>query len=704
MRPAEQTATMATSSAAAPFGGGESIRKQVSPSRRHNNAAPSTNTASIQITHITGTSTADDAAQERVILTGVAWKRRSGFGRLSDTVGAGKSWERRRFVLYAGGGVGGTTSSARLVYYSVNSYQNQATPRGTLDLLAERATVHAPHYAANEVAGAQPTPYTLSIRTTDGITPENTKWKLCFDDRYAQMAWLVALTDVVVEASVRQCNAATLAAEHVGGDHGFLGLGMVGGGDHHGGFHRLYEEGVPAGGLLGVVRTALLDAGKSDDNDDEVDINTASEEQKQMQADKIRENENVSQSPKRYAPMESFVEMEATASAELKAAAAASIAGDDGKTATVKSFGATDPPLSFDGRSLLHALAVVNLSVLYAHFTAKSTSFLVISWWQVLLAVNVCLYICLAPMQRKTDDDKGKHGKKEADKTQSREIRNIEPNEQNQDEITSIEKNDTDVSLEMTKSNLTKSMIGAELLRGEDVPLSDEPTAAEASQLGGGASGFDQRAETHRHRVEALTEKEMSDHDHERWAVSAPDVDLSGSWTLIADDAFKKEYDQYLRNLGFNRITRGVACSLIGRTLEETKQSEGGRKLYLKGTNPKGEWTRTLIASGYPDFHTHPTKKPGRDYQHSRSFIKTVDAEDVSAEAWWEDKGTVHRSWLRGGTKYGGGDFESLRYLEEGSDGQILVCRSIFHPKDLSKPDAVVTWRFKRNETELAQA
>jgi len=561
------------------------------------------------------------------------------------------------------------------------------------------------------VAGAQPTPYTLSVRTTDGITPENTKWKLCFDDRYDQMAWLVALTDVVVEASVRQCNAATLAAEHVGGDHGFLGLGMVGGGDHHGGFHRLYEEGVPAGGLLGVVRTALLDAGKSDDNDnddgddreedqdDEVD--TAREGQKQTRMGKIRKGGDVSESPKRYAPMESFVEMEATASAELKAAAA-SIAGDEDKTATVRLVGATDPPLSFDGRSLLYALAVVNLSVLYAHFTAKSTSFLVISWWQVLLAVNVCLYMCLAPMQRKTDDDKGRHDKKGADKTQPNEKRNIETNEQVQDEITPIEKNDTDVSLKMTKSNLSKSMIGAELLRGEDVPLSDEPAAAETSQLGGGANGFDQTAKNHRHRMEALTEKEMSDHDHERWAMAAPDVDLSGSWALITDDAFKKEYDQYLCNLGFNRITRGVACSLISRTMEETKQSEGGRKLYLNGKNPKGKWTRTLVASGYPDFHTHPTKKPGRDYQHSKSFIKTADAEDVSAEAWWEDRGTVHRSWLRGGTKYGGGDFESLRYLK--NDGSVLVCKSIFHPKDLSKPDAVVTWRFKRNETELAQA
>ena len=671
---------MASSPSAAPFSaGGESIRKQVSPSRRRDDT-------SIQITHVPLSPSSTSDAANRLIFTGVAWKRRSGFGRLSDTVGVGKSWERRRFVLYAGGG-GGPNAVARdggtprLVYYSLNDFQSQTTPRGTLDLLAERATIHATHFG-NEVAGAQPTPYTLSIKTTDGIAPESTKWKLCFDDRYAQMAWLVALTDVVVEASVRQCNAATLAAE-VQVDRGLLGLGV--GGGEHGGFHRLYEEGVPAGGMLGVVRGALMDAGKSDDDDDDYENdeedNVESERPKEEQIQKQTQTQR--QKERRYAPIESFVEMEATAEAELKAAVTGTdLASDEPDSGA---------PLSFDSQSLLRALAVVNLSVLYAHFTAKSTSFLVISWWQVLLAVNVCLYKCLVdPTTKNIETNTLKQDKKlnEDDKE----------NEEVQDETAPIEKNDTDASMEMTKS-----MIGAELLRGEDVPVSDVPVSDEpAFQLNGAAIHFDKTSSSPQW-VEALTEEEMSAaHDHERWAVAAPDVDLSGSWTLIADDAFKAEYDQYLGNLGFNRITRGVACSLISRTLEETKQFEGGRKLFLKGTNPKGCWERVLVASGYPDFKTHSAKKEGQDYQHSKSFIKTADAEDVSAEAWWENRGTVHRSWLRGGTKYGGGDFESLRYLEE--NGSVLVCKSIFHPKDLSKSDAIVTWRFKRNESEEVQA
>jgi hypothetical protein len=94
---------------------------------------------------------------------------------------------------------------------------------------------------------------------------------------------------------------------------------------------------------------------------------------------------------------------------------------------------------------------------------------------------------------------------------------------------------------------------------------------------------------------------QLESNTHERWAQSDPIVDLSGSWTLIADDAFKKEYDLYLSDLGFNRIIRSVACSLISRTKEITKQSNNGRELYIKSINPKGAWERTLTASGFPD-------------------------------------------------------------------------------------------------------
>ena len=75
-----------------------------------------------------------------------------------------------------------------------------------------------------------------------------------------------------------------------------------------------------------------------------------------------------------------------------------------------------------------------------------------------------------------------------------------------------------------------------------------------------------------------------------------------------------------------------MACSLIARTTEVTRQDANGRELYLKGTNPKGAWERTLTASGYPDFETHTERNEGEDYAHAKSIIKTADAEDVDAE------------------------------------------------------------------------
>jgi hypothetical protein len=33
----------------------------------------------------------------------------------------------------------------------------------------------------------------------------------------------------------------------------------------------------------------------------------------------------------------------------------------------------------------------------------------------------------------------------------------------------------------------------------------------------------------------------------------------------------------------------------------------------------------------------------------------TADEEEVEVASWWEDGGKVHRSWVVGGKKYGGG-------------------------------------------------
>lgn len=172
----------------------------------------------------------------------------------------------------------------------------------------------------------------------------------------------------------------------------------------------------------------------------------------------------------------------------------------------------------------------------------------------------------------------------------------------------------------------------------------------------------------------------------DRWAISAPKVDISGKWNLIVTDEFKEEYDKYLTLLGQPFLVRSVALTIVGLTTEETAQSEKGKKLLIKGTNVRGVWERTLVASG--------ADGKVSAYTPIRTPIETADGEEVEAEAWWEERGTVHRSWMRGVKKYGGGDFESKRYLED--NGEILVCESTFHPIDETREKARVTWRFKR--------
>ena len=184
----------------------------------------------------------------------------------------------------------------------------------------------------------------------------------------------------------------------------------------------------------------------------------------------------------------------------------------------------------------------------------------------------------------------------------------------------------------------------------------------------------------------------------DRWAVSARDVDLSGDWAIITSDEFKRTYDRYLELLGQPLIVRSVALSIVGLTTEETRQTDRGRSLWIRGKNARGVWERTLqTASGSDEEEAHTT---AADYHFRpvRTPIVTIDAERVEAEAWWEDRGTVHRSWIRGVTKYGGGDFEAKRYLEH--DGKVLVCETTFHPLD-GREKAEVTWRFLKNGETL---
>ena len=174
----------------------------------------------------------------------------------------------------------------------------------------------------------------------------------------------------------------------------------------------------------------------------------------------------------------------------------------------------------------------------------------------------------------------------------------------------------------------------------------------------------------------------------DRWAVAAPGIDLTGHWELIVTDDFRRDYDAYLAALGQPILVRTVALGIVGMTTEETKQTDDGKSLLIRGKNARGTWDRTLVASG---------ATPGEDhYVPLHVPIMTADSEQVEAEAWWTDEGRVHVSWLRGVTKYGGGEFESRRYLED--DGNLYVCETTFHRRDKSKDPARITWRFRRHD------
>ena len=180
-----------------------------------------------------------------------------------------------------------------------------------------------------------------------------------------------------------------------------------------------------------------------------------------------------------------------------------------------------------------------------------------------------------------------------------------------------------------------------------------------------------------------------------RQAIS--EVDLTGNWTLIVDEHFSSQYDEYLRKLGQPALVRTVALTVIGSTKEETIQSDGGQKLFIRGMNVRGSWERTLEASEQviddADIEDGHAVVEG----HELNPMTTADGEEVSVASWWEaskDGTPVHHSWVVGGKKYGGGDFENKRYLTD--DGNILVCESTFHPEEEGRDKAGVTWRFLR--------
>jgi len=176
---------------------------------------------------------------------------------------------------------------------------------------------------------------------------------------------------------------------------------------------------------------------------------------------------------------------------------------------------------------------------------------------------------------------------------------------------------------------------------------------------------------------------------YEKWALSANDVNLTGLWKINVSEDFKKKYDVYLSRLGQPALVRSIAVGIVDFTSEDIDHI--GYNMTIRGKNLRGAWDRTLISSGWD----HTTKQVSSDIDNP---VQTADIETVQAESWWEDNGTVHVSWMKGVKKYGGGDFESRRYLEQ--NGEVLVCESIFHQSNDEEgtDNAAITWKFKRDD------
>jgi len=192
---------------------------------------------------IYGTEEDDSPEQQEASISGVLWKRRSGFGKHSVN-----AWEKRRvelrgtkLIYYSTmeeanedeqksnatgeereGGQDGTSSPREAISSLKKGIEQAAlaaeqqiqtardglsrlasgmdklkspsgdTPRGILDLSKERASV-----SASMGHSGAPTPFCLSIKVKS-----LTQWKFAFDSHGMMMEFLATLTDVIVETSL----------------------------------------------------------------------------------------------------------------------------------------------------------------------------------------------------------------------------------------------------------------------------------------------------------------------------------------------------------------------------------------------------------------------------------------------------------------------------------------------------------------------
>ena len=186
---------------------------------------------------LSGLSNGDDKIIDEIVslpitMKGLVWKRREGMGKHLANLGKGvlggavkttEAWEWRLMEL----------RGTKLVYYYSDAEKKQyitkqqqtnwlidqakstmgvgssdiSKPRGIFDLKDEKAAIHA----SFGHSGA-PSPFCLSIQVTLLTGQAEVKYKFAFDSFAEQMEWLVAMTNVAVQASVDTYNVQLLQA------------------------------------------------------------------------------------------------------------------------------------------------------------------------------------------------------------------------------------------------------------------------------------------------------------------------------------------------------------------------------------------------------------------------------------------------------------------------------------------------------------
>eukprot|EP00978_Attheya_sp_CCMP212_P025937 scaffold84390_cov36-Attheya_sp.AAC.1 len=185
--------------------------------------------------------------------------------------------------------------------------------------------------------------------------------------------------------------------------------------------------------------------------------------------------------------------------------------------------------------------------------------------------------------------------------------------------------------------------------KGKQLHISESSNIVSESE-----DGIVVTATTDKHIVFQSVEEHQLLPEGSRWATSFNRTDLSGKWKPIVTPEFKLTYDAYLKNCSQPMWFRNLCLNFVGTTREEIVQN--GTQLVIRGTNPGGVWTRTLVSSG-SDIHN-------ATFEPIIVEFPDPDKEMVQVESWWMNEGTWHKSWMRGKKRIKGGEFESTRYLE----------------------------------------